>query len=237
MTTLSELYTKVRNQTDTNASELPDALLNDYLHEAFNRTIAAENLWPFYEQVWDLVLPAGTNRIVLPGDVNEPGITGLWDFDNKFRLQLMDLEKALDYFNHSSTPVSAYGPTVYAMWTNEILLYPIKYNDEDKDYRLVGFRSPVEWSSLTPGDEPDCDERLHLPLAHYATALAYAREEDEVLEDKYMQRWQRDVEMARQAIMEANRQRPLTMGPHFITPIGASFAGSGFPRATIINTP
>ena len=38
--------------------------------------------------------------------------------------------------------------------------------------------------------EPDCDVRLHQLLAHYAIALCYAQQEDEVLEDVYMKRWQ-----------------------------------------------
>lgn len=221
MTTLAELYNKVRNQTDTQPGELPDALLNDYLHEAFNRTIAAENMWPFYEQVWDITLPAGERLIDLTGlGVNEPTITALFDVENQFRLTQMDLEKATDYYQTKVSPVTSFGPTVYALWAGEIIFYPISNFEEDKAYRLVGYRYPVAWTNLTDSDAPDCDERLHLALAHYATALSYAREEDVNMERNYMERWQRDVEIARTAIMEANRQRPLIMGPRFVSPIG-----------------
>ena len=42
-------------------------------------------------------------------------------------------------------------------------------------------------------------------------SLAYAQQEDDVLEDRYMKRWQQDVEMARSAIMEPARNRPIVM--------------------------
>lgn len=216
MATLTELYAKVRTQTDTLTTELPDALINQYLHEAFDRTIAAENRWPFYEQTWELVMPAGETYITLPGDVNKPAILGLWDLDGGFRLVQIRNEQALDhmwYLNYSGVN----GSWVYTLWGNEIRLFPSRTYDEDRNYHLLGWRRPAPWSSIGPNSGPDCDERLHLPLAHYATALAYAREEDETLEAVYMQRWQRDVEMARQAIMEPAHHRPLVMGsaPNF----------------------
>jgi hypothetical protein len=46
-------------------------------------------------------------------------------------------------------------------------------------------------------------------LISYAVALAYAQQEDEVLEGTYMNRWQADVEGARRAIMEPRHHRPL----------------------------
>jgi hypothetical protein len=64
---------------------------------------------------------------------------------------------------------------------------------------------------LTPEGEPDCDHRLHLLLTHFATALAYAQQEDEVLEGTYMARWQADVELAHRAIMDPIHHRPLVM--------------------------
>ena len=231
MTTLSDLYLRVRAQTDTTTAELPDTLINAYLNEAFNRTIAAENLWPFYEQTWELTLPAGQYALTKPGDLNEPGITGLWDVAASFRLQQMDYEKALDVFGGVNGALG--GPHAYAMWGNLINLFPAVPFAEDRLYVMIGFRRPKAWSTITASQEPDCDERLHLPLVHYATALAYAREEGTELERTYMERWQKDVEMARQAIMEANRQRPLVMGPHYITPIGRG--GRSFGSSATLN--
>lgn len=216
MATLTELYVKVRNQTDTLATELPNDLINQYLREAFDRTIAAENRWPFYEQTWELTLPAGQTFIPLPGNVVKSSILGLWDVDGGWRLRQIKDEQALDHLWYLSYS-AVNGSFVYTIWANEIRLFPAKTWDEDRQYHLLGWRRPVAWSSLSPSSSPDCDERLHLPLAHYATSLAYAREEDEVLERVYMERWQKDVEMARRAIMEPAHHRPLIMGaaPNF----------------------
>ena len=85
---------------------------------------------------------------------------------------------------------------------------------------MTGFRRPIDWIAAGPSAVPDCDERLHRAFAHYAVALAYAQQEDVELENDYMGRWLRDVEMARGAIMEPLRDRPLIMGPHRWSRIG-----------------
>jgi hypothetical protein len=233
MATLGELYNRVRVQTDTISSELPDNLINNYLHEAFERTIAAENLWPFFEQVWEIPLPVGVSAPILPDAVNETGITAFIDDDHGFRLKLTDFESALDIWGGQSSGAVAHE---FSLWTNQIRLWPSTMTHQtDKTYSLYGFRHPVQWSTLSINDTPDCDERLHLPLAHYAIALAYAREEDPGLERNYMERWQKDVEMIRRAIMQPNQMRPIVMGPHRITPIGRGGLSDSY--AITINTP
>ena len=56
--------------------------------------------------------------------------------------------------------------------------------------RCAATACPTDWIAGGAGAEPDCDIRLHQLLAHYAIALCYAQQEDEVLEDVYMKRWQ-----------------------------------------------
>ena len=57
-------------------------------------------------------------------------------------------------------------------------------------------------------------------MANYAIALAYIQQEDPEMERVYMERWLKDVEMARMVIMETAYHRPLTMGPRYTTRIG-----------------
>jgi hypothetical protein len=99
------------------------------------------------------------------------------------------------------------------VWKDVIYLWPQVTFTADRDYRLRGYRSATDWLAGPSTTEPDCDERLHLPLAHYAIALSYAKQEDETLERTYMERWQRDVEIIRKIIMDPVHQRPLMMGP------------------------
>ena len=75
--------------------------------------------------------------------------------------------------------------------------------------QIRGYRYPTDWIAGGAGAVPDCDARLHMLLAHYAIALAYAQQEDEVLEDVYMKRWQAGFAAARNAIVNPRHHRPL----------------------------
>ena len=59
--------------------------------------------------------------------------------------------------------------------------------------------------------EVDADPRLHKLLVHYAIALCYAQQEDEVLEDVYMKRWQASFGAAHNAICAPRHHRPLIL--------------------------
>lgn len=227
MTTLAELYERVRAQTETSDTELSDARINQFLEEAFNRTIAGDNQWPFYEETWTLTQGIGDSTLTLPADCNQPGIVSLFDVTNNHRLEMIDYGTAEDLFLGLATTGT---PAYFSLWGGLIQLWPAVTYTATHSYRLRGFRRAVAWSTLGAGSEPDCDERLHIALSHYAIALAYAQQEDEVLETTYMTRWQRDVEMARQAIMEPTRHSPVRMGPQFSGTVG-------YGRSFIINTP
>jgi len=220
---LSDLRNYVRRQTQTVASELPDATIDAFLQEAFNRTIAAENQWPYYEKTWQIDQQIGQRKFTLPNDVNVPAITGLFSVepDTKvdYRVELMSHVVAAEQYTEVTATSSA-RPRHFSVWAREVYLWPALEPTEVTPWALTGFRLPIDWIAVGPESEPDCDPRLHQALAHYAVALAYAQQEDETLESTYMQRWQLDVEAARGAIMEPSQDRPLVMGPHRITPIG-----------------
>lgn len=203
---LTDLRSAVRTQTQTTQGDLPDPTIDLFLQQAFERTINAETQWPFYESVWDLVLEVDSASIALPGDVNQAGIMALYDVEHNIRLVQVGPEFGDDHYYGHWNGVTC--PVQFSLWGGEIWLWPRVYDHtEQLDYRLRGYRRPLVW--LTPGNEPDCDARLHLCLTHYATALAYAQQEDEQLEMTYMDRWQRDAEMARKQIMEPRHHRPL----------------------------
>ena len=210
MTSLSDLYAIVRSQTQTQPDELPDVVINVHLQQAFERTIAAENNWPFYEQTWDLTQPAGSFDAVLPGDVVQSQIITLVGPEGH-RLTMMSPEAAELVYDQW---VGSTGAREYSIWGNRITFWPQIPYAVDRAYKLRGYRRPRAWASILPAEGPDCDERFHLPMSNYAIAMAYAQQEDEVLETVYMTRWQHDVEMAAKAIMEPVHMRPLTMGPH-----------------------
>lgn len=214
---LTELRDYVHRQTQTTTGDLADSTIDWYLQQAFERTINGETLWPFLESEWPLSLAAGQYQMALPGNVNEAGIISLFDADRGVRLQWVAAEWAEDRFRERPTwngvdwdadAVPLVPQLWYSVWGRQITIWPITVSATDaRTFTLRGYRQVLNW--LNANSEPDCDPRLHGCLVHYAVALAYAQQEDEILETTYMDRWQRDVELARRAIMEPRHQRPL----------------------------
>jgi hypothetical protein len=204
--TVNELRSIVRTQTQTDPADLPDATIDVFLQQAFERTLNAEVEWPFYAKTWQVTQLANEPWITLPGDVSIPGIRALADADSGVRLSMVPQVWAEDRFPGNST--GSIGPAMFSPWGSQLSLWPALTYDADHDYTLRGYRRPLNWIA---DDQPDCDPRLHLPLSHYAVALAYAQQEDEVLEATYMARWQTDVELAHQNIMSPVHHRPLVM--------------------------
>lgn len=229
---LTQLQQYVWAQTDTTALDLPPEIVASYIDEAFNRTIAAESAWPFYQQSWELTVAAGDAGVDLPVDVNLPGVLSVVEKPRGSMLEYIAEEEAERRF---STQEYGAGPSRYfSIWNRHLRLWPLSRSDDDRLVALRGFRKPLTTFDVSTG-EVDADPRLHRPLAHYAVALAYAREEDEVLERTYMERWQRDVEIARKAIMEPARNRPVVM--HGNWPRSRARSGRYTPSTIIINPP
>lgn len=223
MTTLSELRDYVRSQTQTTSSELPDAVLDDFLQEAYNRTIAHENRWPFFQKTWDLTLSAGATTMALPGDVSQPGITALRSVEDRTSFDMMDHVSAEELFGYDQSATTR--PIRWSLWEDTIYLWPAVDYATDKAYKLTGYRLPSDWISAGASSEPDCDPRMHRCLAHFAIALAYQQQEDEQLADYAMQRWWNDFEIIHRQIMLPPRQRPAIFGKRFISPIGGRRGG------------
>lgn len=203
---LTEMHSLVHVQTQTTSGDLADQTIDSYLQQGFERTIHGETQWPFYETSWDLALEPDAATLSLPGDVNPPGIMALYDLTNGFRLMQVAPEFGDDHYGGAQ--VGTTWPVQFSQWGDKLYLYPsVQASAESRPYRLRGYRRPVTW--LTPANDPDCDPRLHVAITHYACALAYAQQEDETLESVYMDRWQRDAEMARKAIMDVRHHKPL----------------------------
>jgi len=206
---LQQLREYVRVQLDVDEEELPNALLDSYFTEAFLRTISMENRWPFYESRWTVNKVADTATIPLPIDCDAAGIVALIDQTNGYRLMQVGYELAEDNFVGMWS--SSSNPMYYSIYGNALTLWPTPPTDFARQFSLRGYRLPQDWVSQGAGSEPDCDVRLHQLLAHYAIALAYAQQEDEVLEDTYMKRWQASYLAAHNAICNPRHHQPLIL--------------------------
>jgi hypothetical protein len=74
--------------------------------------------------------------------------------------------------------------------------------------RAQGFRMGADWVAAGAGSECDADPQLHIPICWYAASLGYAQQEDEVLEQTYLNRFKESSALARDAIMRGWSGQP-----------------------------
>lgn len=216
----------VRAQMDVDQSDLPDSILNVYLQEAFDRTMAFTNKWPRNETAWGLSVLAGAQSTTIPSDVNVPTLMSVVAVDQGYALVQVDQHLAEMNFAPLTNSATA-TPVYFSIWGDQLTLWPHPNAAEPFDITLRGFRKPT-WDN-SASTIPDLDPRLHVTLAYFALGLAYAKEEDEVMEGIYMGRWNRDLSQQLTAILEPSHQRPLVM--HGGSPYG------GVPSYVIIPPP
>lgn len=204
------IKTYVRNHLEMDDEELPDTLLNIYLQDAFDRTMAYDNRWPRYEKTWDLSQVPGSTDITLDPEINRPSIMSVIAVPDGYRLVMIAPANAEQIFYDGMNSIQIGTPVYYSLWQNKMQLWP-QPGDAALPYNLSirAYRQPV-WDNGASA-VPDLDERLHITLAYYAMALVYAQQEDEILEGVYMARWQRDLSQQMKTILEAPHHRPLVL--------------------------
>ena len=197
---LSELRDAVRTQMDLDEDDIANSTLDMYIREGYNRTIQLERRWPFFESSWS-VTSSGAS-ITVPVTVS--GISSIIDVDDNVRLIQIGPELAEDKFYGD---ISEGTPSYFSWWGDTLTLYPTP--SANRSYTIRGWRKPIDWVAGGAASEVDADERLHLPLFHYACSLAYAQLEDTELENTYMRRWAATTEQAHDDIMRPQHQEPL----------------------------
>jgi len=219
----------VRAQLDVDDEELPDSLLNVYLQEAFDRTMAFDNRWPRNETTWSIAKTPGAAAATLPLDLNVPSITSVFIFDpatasKSNQMGIIDQKTGEDWYGYTSGE-AATTPTYCSVWQGQLWLWPTPGLGQTINLQMRGYRQPV-WSNGA-SDIPDMDPRIHVTLAYFAISLAYAQQEDEVLEGVYLARWDRDIRQQLRAILDPVHNRPLVLN-------GGSGPRSGSPGFVLV---
>lgn len=217
---VQSIRTYVRDHLEVDEEELPDGLLNVYLQDGFERTMAVANRWPRSEASWPVSKVIDSVYITLPPDMLIPSIQSVIHGANQ-RLTYITQENAEDMFNQAQG-ITGSTPTYWSTWSRQMWLWPNPGLDVSYDLVVRGYRQPT-WD-IAASTIPDIDERLHLALAYYAMALTYAAQEDEILEGVYMARWDRDVSAFSRAILDPPRHRPLVLNGGPVMLGGVSYA-------------
>lgn len=220
---VQEIRDYVRNHLEMDDEELPDILLDIYLQDAFEQTIARCNRWPRYEKTWSISKVAGSTGATLPDDVLIPSIMSVMAGNQQ--LVYITQENAERAYSQVAE-VGGGMPAQYSIWGREIVLWPSPGIDSTFDMTVRGYRQPV-WTNEA-STIPDIDESLHRAIAYYAMSLTYSAQEDEILEGVHLARWDRDVASLMRSITDPPRYRPLVMNG-----AGAPLGGASY----VINPP
>ena len=205
---VQELRDYCRAQMDVDDRDLPDGVLNVYLQEAFDRTMAFTNKWPRNETSWGLSVLSDQPSTTIPADVNIPSIMAVTAVDQGYAM--VQVEQHLAEQNFAPLNVVSQGtPVFYSVWGDQLYVWPQPLSGAPFDMVMRGYRQPV-WDNAA-STIPDLDPRLHVTLAYFALSLAYIKEEDEVMEGIYLGRWNRDLTQQLRSILEPSHQRPLVM--------------------------
>lgn len=204
MSTLQDIRDKVRTQTDLDDEDLVDLTLDGFIEEAFDRTFAREQRWPFFEYTWTLTKALDETTITMPTSPSVAFVQRLRS-DAGVNLTHLGTQLAEETFQ-GDTSVGT--PDFFSMWGGVLSLWPTPTAPE-ATYTLRGYRKPT-WTGVA-GSELDGDARLHLPIFHYAAALAYVQLEDSELASTYMQNWAAGVDAIHRNCMRPQSHEPLIL--------------------------
>lgn len=213
--TRAQLRALVRTQLDMDVIELPDSLIDPWLEDALERSLATDDRWPGFEYEWTFTTVAGqvgyTKASLAAADVSTYAIdqvVSVMDITSStapFELKAISQDRAKALFGLG---VGGGGvPAYWSEWAGKVNLWLAP--SVGRSVRVYGYRKPL-W--LT-GDAvvPDCDDRMHLSLFFFACSMAYAQQEDEVLSAEYLKHWQAALTQAHKKIMAAPQRRPVVL--------------------------
>lgn len=205
---IGQIRNYVRTQLDVDEEEYPNDLIDAYIDEGFNRMVSLEPRWPGYESVWTLIKLAGESTIAVPSDLNVAAIDSIINQETGQRLLEIGPEMAEDYL--LVRPIPSLGVSWFTTYGNTITLWPQVNTDDEATFTIRAQRIPTP-VDVAESSVPDMDARLHRPLCNFVIALMYANQEDEVLEDTYMKRWQAGFAAAHRSIFSGRISRPVVL--------------------------
>lgn len=206
---LGDIRSKVRSITDMDTTDVPNDVLDMYVKDGYQRMIALERRWPFFQKSYSLSTVADqqgyTISAIGSGDIRE--ITSIVDTTaGGNRLTLVAHEDAEAVWNGTSDLSGR--PLHFSLWESKVYLWPTP--NAVYSLSLRGYRKPVDWTANTT-TEVDADERLHQALVYYAVAQVYQLQEDMELATFYRGSFDENVRLVANDIMRPSSHRPMVL--------------------------
>ena len=206
--TLTELRTQVRNMVDLDETDLPDAIVDQFAREGFQRIYSLERRWPYLQETYSFNTVANQREYTIAtiGDIRE--IISVVDTSTSgARLTLIPYDNAEEiWLGNTDVPSRPY---FFSFWDKKLHLWA----KPDAVYPITvrAFRNPVyTWLSNT-SETIDLDEWFHALLPYFVIARVYQRQEDSDLSAMYMRSFEEGVGLARRDLMKASSAQPVIM--------------------------
>jgi hypothetical protein len=174
--------------------EFPNALVDMFAEDGFNRIAFSDRRWPFYQSSATLTTSAADQTYTLASlslreikRIVRSGEGGLMPIDHA---------EAVGWFGTDTGD-----PTHWSMLSDVVYLWPIPTSTES--LTVVGWREPTAWYNDV-STEIDAHESLHLSVLYWVLSKAYAQLEDTEMAAFYEGMFVSGVEGAQRALKLRN---------------------------------
>ncbi len=206
--TAADIRAAVRQITDLDSDDLPDALLNLYIRDGYYRILDTEKRWSFLEYSFTFNTRTGVRAYEIASITDEPLGQVVSIVDNRgtgYRLDMIGYDMAEQTYIGSYDSNS--DPLFYAVWGGSIHLYPKPNNVRTLTAR--GYREPFDWQ--TEGGDVDAPASLHFALVYYACSRVYQQLEDSAMAEMYKRAYDEGVALAVRNATTPTSHNPLIM--------------------------
>lgn len=199
---LATMQSTLREMMEVEQEDWPDTLLNASIREGYERIIAKDSRWPFFEGRWSLSVVEGTDEydLSLFGDIQE--ITSMRMAGGN-RLAFTDEATAEVRWSHPGPPME------WSRWGTTVKLWPTPTGAGELVLR--GYKAPalfVNNASWTP----DLPERFHPLLLDWALGNEYQRQDDVEMMTSYRNKFEEQLTHLQRSAFAAPSASPLVVG-------------------------
>lgn len=204
-----EIRSTVRTITELDVVDVADATIDLYIKDGYDRIIALERRWPFFETSSTLTAVANQRDYPLSGigAGSWAEVVSLVSPSAGTRLELISYDQGEDTFIARNADAAG-RPRYYSEWGDTLQLWPKP--DSAYSFLVRGYRKPNSWH-LSDGIEVDADERFHRSLIYYAVAQLYQLQEDVEMAASYRASFEESVRLVQAEVMRGPSHVPLVL--------------------------
>jgi hypothetical protein len=203
-----DIRAAARTITELEVSDVSDALIDSFARDGYERMIAMERRWPFFETSTTLSTVADQREYSVStiGDGNWREVSSIFCMSPPRKLTYTSPEDAEEA--HLGVTERTGTPQWYSLWAGKVSIWPKP--TEVYSLQLRGYRKPNDWHT-TDAAEVDADLRLHRPLINFVVAELFKMQEDPEMSAFHRQAYEEGVRLGLKDVMRASSETPLVL--------------------------